>query len=639
MSVSFPWLQLDRPALLHGLNMALAAGLSFAIAVLLSVDNPFWAAMPVWVLSQPYRGLVYERALWRIVGTLAGAGLGLAFLHLPHPYWQLLGMALVVGVASALTHVLRGALSYLPMLAGITIGVVVLPSVLSPDSSLDLALSRVQCTLIGVVVTTVLCSRTTPHSQRQTYYQRVRVLAADALRLAAHVLGPAYKESDPALSARIRQEIVDLDAQARITAAGSWDAYRRLPYVDAFLYAVIELLAASELIVRQRERGRLPAADEAQFLLEQAQRLEQGHSLTVLEKTGVRPPEQISLARLRRAMGQIRRAETGLFAARTPARRGPHRFLATPARSVDWPLATRTGLISALATFSAGALAFALSSPALELMAMGVCTFSIILGSMPRPQLMSRIMFTGITVGVLVASLYRYLIQGYLVTDWQVIVSVLPFVVVGGLLRANRPTSAWALDANMCFQLASQAGMAAVSWPLIIKESVPLLAGSAVVCSAFFLLPRRTHPRGQALVRRVVRELYPLIRRSRPRLFRVWRARVARQWVRLLHWMGEQAPQGLVSLINLGHGIVALKRLGRRGAPQQTCVNLVCELLEGFESQPQELAQQLLRISQSCADPVLAEAIRDVAQSLLGATPVLVYAYPPNTVPRAVEST
>lgn len=83
MSVSFPWLQLDRPALLHGLNMALAAGLSFAIAVLLSVDNPFWAAMPVWVLSQPYRGLVYERALWRIVGTLAGAGLGLAFCICP----------------------------------------------------------------------------------------------------------------------------------------------------------------------------------------------------------------------------------------------------------------------------------------------------------------------------------------------------------------------------------------------------------------------------------------------------------------------------------------------------------------------------------------------------------------------------
>ncbi|XOT97527.1 FUSC family protein, partial [Alcaligenes pakistanensis] len=124
---------------------------------------------------------VYERALWRILGTLVGAGLGLAFLHLPNPYLQLLGMALVVGVASALTHVFRGALSYLPMLAGITIGVVVLPSVLTPDASLDLALSRVECTLIGVLVTTLLCSRTTPRSQRKTYYERVRVLAADAL--------------------------------------------------------------------------------------------------------------------------------------------------------------------------------------------------------------------------------------------------------------------------------------------------------------------------------------------------------------------------------------------------------------------------------------------------------------------------
>ncbi len=638
MLVSGRLIQLDRAALLHGLNLALAAWLSFSIAVLLSVDNPFWAAMPVWVLSQAYRGLVYERALWRILGTLVGAGLGLAFLYLPNPYLQLVGMALVVGVASALTHVFRGALSYLPMLAGITIGVVVLPSVLAPEASLDLALSRVECTLIGVLVTTLLCSRTTPRSQRKHYYERVRVLAADTLRIAAHALGPAYAQRDQALFSRVRQEIVELDAQARVLAAGSLDAYRRLPYVDAFLYAVIELLAASEVIVRQRERGLLPAADYEKELLEQAQRLQDGQALRVLGKTAVRQDGQISLARLRRAMGQIQRAEQGLFAARAPARGGRQRFLTTPAISVDWPLASRTGFISGLAAFCAGAIAYALASPALELMAMGVCTFSIILGSMPRPQLMSRTMFTGIAVGVVVASFYRYVVQAHLVQDWQIIVSVLPFLVIGGLLRANRPTSAWALDANMCFQLASQAGMTAVAWPVIIKESLPLLAGSAVVCGAFYLLPRRTHPRGQALVRRVVRELYPLIKRSRSRLFRVWRARVARQWVRLWHWMGEQTPHGLLSLINLGHGVVVLKRLAKRGPEQQACVALVCELLEGFEYQPQELAQQLQRISLSCADTVLAQAILDVAQSLRGAQAVLVYAYPPNAMGSTPES-
>ncbi|XOT97528.1 hypothetical protein ACMTAU_09495, partial [Alcaligenes pakistanensis] len=64
----------------------------------------------------------------------------------------------------------------------------------------------------------------------------------------------------------------------------------------------------------------------------------------------------------------------------------------------------------------------------------------------------------------------------------------------------------------------------------------------------------------------------------------------------------------------------------------------VCELLEGFEHQPVELAQQLQRISQSCADTVLMQAILDVAQSLQGAAPILVYAYPPNAMPRAVET-
>src|SRR5690606_30457657 len=170
------------------------------------------------------------------------------------------------------------------------------------EASLDLALSRVECTLIGVVVTTLLCSRTPPRSQRKTYHERVRVLAADALRIAAHALGPSYQQPDQSSWTRVRQEIVDLDAQARILAAGSLDAYRRLPYVDAFLYAVIELLAASALIVQQREQGLSPAADYARDLQEQAQRLQDGLSLRVLGKTTLRHDEQICLECLRRAM-------------------------------------------------------------------------------------------------------------------------------------------------------------------------------------------------------------------------------------------------------------------------------------------------------------------------------------------------
>ncbi|MCR0984403.1 hypothetical protein [Roseomonas populi] len=40
-------LGLDRAALLHGLRLALAAAIAFAIASFLHVGNAYWAAMPV----------------------------------------------------------------------------------------------------------------------------------------------------------------------------------------------------------------------------------------------------------------------------------------------------------------------------------------------------------------------------------------------------------------------------------------------------------------------------------------------------------------------------------------------------------------------------------------------------------------
>ena len=628
MSVSSKLIQLDRASVGQGLRLALAAWLSFTIAVLLGVDNPYWAAMPVWVISQASRGLIYERAVFRIGGTLLGAALGLAFLHLPNPYLQLLCMALVVAAGSALTHVLRGAHSYLPMLAGITTAVVVLPSVLAPDTSFDLALSRVECTIIGVLVATLISGWATPHSRRAEYYERVRQLAADALRLAAHNLGPQFQEPDKNLSARVVREICELDAQARLTAAGSLDAYRRIPYVDALLYAAIELVAASQVIARQRARGLSCHAAYAPDLLDQAQALQEGRELGVLEKRADHVAGAVSLARLRRAMGQIRRAQQGLFAPRPEQLQRRVRALRVPAAAVDWSLALRTGAISGTAGLVAGAGAYALGSPVLELAAIGVCIFSMILGSMPRPQLMARYIFIGITVGACVAGLYRYALQPYLTQDWQVIASVLPFMVVGGLARANRPTSLWALDANMCFQLASQAGMAAVTLPAIVQGSAALIAGSAVVCAAFHFLPRRTHGRGRVLARRLVREIYPLIRTQPPRHVQAWRSRAARQLVRLLQWMGADAPRGVVSLINLGYGIVALQRLASMGPQQQACVQHVCILLDGFELQPREVANQLARLAREWTDPVLAGAVLDVADALDGAQALLDYAYP-----------
>ena len=146
-------LRIDRPVLVRALVLALSAWVAFAIATLVHVQNAYWAAMPVWVVAQASRGVLLERALFRVVGTLLGAAVGFAILHVPvDPYVQFALLGLWVAVNGGLTHVLRGVHGYGALLAGITAAIVVVPSVLAPGASLELATARVECTLIGVLV-------------------------------------------------------------------------------------------------------------------------------------------------------------------------------------------------------------------------------------------------------------------------------------------------------------------------------------------------------------------------------------------------------------------------------------------------------------------------------------------------------
>ena len=53
-----------------------ASTLAMAVATALSLDYPWWAAMTVWMVGQPPRGLLFERSLAQFFGTLLGAAAG-----------------------------------------------------------------------------------------------------------------------------------------------------------------------------------------------------------------------------------------------------------------------------------------------------------------------------------------------------------------------------------------------------------------------------------------------------------------------------------------------------------------------------------------------------------------------------------
>lgn len=138
-----------------------AAYLALSVAIGLGLEHPFWAAMPVWVVSQSFREDLLSRAGFRVLGTLLGAGLGVAILGLGGVALPAVALGVVVGLSAAAAFALA-PFGYGAMLTGITASVIVVPCLVFGVPAGELALDRVWCTLVGVASVTLVTLPLTP---------------------------------------------------------------------------------------------------------------------------------------------------------------------------------------------------------------------------------------------------------------------------------------------------------------------------------------------------------------------------------------------------------------------------------------------------------------------------------------------
>lgn len=160
-----------------------AAAISLVVAVHLGLHNPFWAAMPVWVVAQPYREDLLLRAVLRVAGTAFGAALGWgALMLLPDPAARVVVLALAVGAGAAAAYWIGTAYSYGVLLAAITVAVVLVPAMDHAVDAAALARDRIWCTLIGVVAVTAITFLFTPRRAEPMPPRQPPVMRLVALR-------------------------------------------------------------------------------------------------------------------------------------------------------------------------------------------------------------------------------------------------------------------------------------------------------------------------------------------------------------------------------------------------------------------------------------------------------------------------
>lgn len=610
---------LDRAVVVRGLALALSAWVAFAIATLVHVQNAYWAAMPVWVVAQASRGVLLERALFRVVGTLLGAAVGFALLHVPvNPYVQFALLGLWVALNGGLTHVLRGVHGYGALLAGITAAIVVVPSVLAPGASLELATARVECTLIGVLVATVITGLATPKSPAQAFFLQIRHLSADAVAYAAGVL----RHGAPAMGAekrRILAEVSEVEASARLTLAGSFEGYRRLHDVDSLVVGTLGVMSAA---VALRPREAAPAGWTEGL----APRLE---SVAERLRSEAKPPEEpfpiepeSGGERLASALARLLEANAALARPLGPSTALPfQRELAVLAPHREWPQAGRTALASGAATFLAAALVHGSGSPLVVQAAVGVCIFPLVLGSMALPQRVAPKLLTGVVTGAFVAAIYRLLLQPAFPSPPALWWTLAPFLLLGGFLRAHPRTAIAGVDFNMCFLLASQAGATAAASTLdIIGGSAALAAAACVVAGSYILMPRSSVKQAEEAVAVIRRDLLRMVEPDPGDAMADWRARGARQILRLsLHLgrakeVGERWPKGMLAALTLGHAIEQLHEASGPAAGPAKAEAFT--LLQGLAEDPAGTARAVRGLAVSGAGEALRPELVDLAEAL-----------------------
>ncbi|MCL2714871.1 MAG: FUSC family protein [Alphaproteobacteria bacterium] len=229
------------------LKSFVAAILALYIAMRLNLSQPSWAVTTVYIVSQPFAGMVLAKSFYRILGTLIGAAasLGLVALFCNTPELFCLALAAWIGLGTFITIYLRDEpRAYVGMLAGYSAAIIGLAAALSPDNAFAIAVERCLEITIGIACATLFHHVVVPQRAGDAM---LKALDA-ALPAMARWAGDSLKgESDSAKGLRDRRgiiaSVVTLDAQ-RVFAVLDTPALRRVdPMIRRFEGMLMSLLA------------------------------------------------------------------------------------------------------------------------------------------------------------------------------------------------------------------------------------------------------------------------------------------------------------------------------------------------------------------------------------------------------------
>jgi uncharacterized membrane protein YccC len=597
------------------LRLTLASMIAMSAAVLLGLAQPWWAAMAVWMIGQPPRGLLFERSLAQLVGTVLGALVGTLLVIAGHgsAVIPLLGLSLWTGICCAVANMMRHQRAYGAMVSGLTAVVIVALTVGTNIDPVAFAVARVLGSLVGIAAALGVAIAFGPPPTPAALAARTGRDVGRALQLMAEALTELPEQT----IAKEREFLLALavhEATAEDAAAGSLAARRELRATKNLFSCLLDLVVVARAIRSQDAFGLL--RDHADLLdlqaalgaaasgqggsatLEIAMILTASRRLALTDRslTSVLDEMRVLLERVALEYARLGVVDPG----------SDQRDYKPHADTAGLKLASIRG---AAATLIASLLWLALGWEPFRFLLLGTGIFTTLFSVADEPAPAVRQIFLGGLVAAGAAAVWRLLLAPEVSNVWLSLALALPLVFIAALLQTERRTMFAGLAFNMLFAvLARQVDQSPAIASALIANEAMLMSGIVLNYTFFrWVLPMDVDRRCAHLRFSVRREIQAIAVRSGT----VWAPRHLARLRYLALGLAVRSGGHIADLesalnaLTLGHALLWLGEMAAADELSDTNRATIGETLrliqvpdDDFESVQQKLNAQAGRVVQ-----------------------------------------
>ena len=245
-----------------------ASLLALYIAFWAGLDDPRWAFLTVFVVSQPDSGLVLAKGFYRILGTIAGVLVSIVLVFGLAQYGELFVAALAIWICfcNLAARMARNFASYGFQLAGYTVAIIGIPAALNPAGAYPLVVARFTEIALGIICAALVSRLILVRELSPRLVELVRALTRRADSFVTALLDPdATHERVAAERTELVKTYLDVQTMQHSTYFESAEARILDQPLRSLTQAAVELCTTAAAVASHRGDSQARPEEKSSF--------------------------------------------------------------------------------------------------------------------------------------------------------------------------------------------------------------------------------------------------------------------------------------------------------------------------------------------------------------------------------------